>query len=203
MIYAIGNAACIFYEAKNIELSELRARSQAYLEGKNSQEAVIELIDSEIKTAFTINYNQLRQYLVAGKWKKADIETGNIILQLTSRNEEEINWYSISNLPCDDVRTINELWTDHSNGHFGFSVQKQIYLSVNRNIGDFGEIVGWRGEEGTFGGALGWKSYDWLTFKLDAPKGHLPACWLRIAPGWNGGSKIDNSLKAIWERKDW
>jgi uncharacterized protein (DUF697 family) len=203
MIYAIGNAACIFYEYKNRELSELRARSQAYLEGKNSKEAVIELIDSEIQAAFTISYNQLRQYLVAGKWKKADIETGNIILQLTSRNEEEINLTSISNLPTEDVRTINKLWTDHSNGHFGFRRQKQIYLSVNKNIGNFGERVGWRGQEGWFGGTLGWHSYDFLTFKREAPMGHLPGCWLRVAPGLNGGSKIDNSLKAILERNDW
>jgi DNA-directed RNA polymerase subunit alpha len=203
MIYAIGNAACIFYEAKNRELSELRARSQAYLEGKNSKEAVIELIDSEIQTAFTISYNQLRQYLVAGQWKKADIETGNIILQLTSPNEEEIKLTSISNLPTEDVRTINKLWTDHSNRHFGFSVQKQIYLSVNKNIGYFGERVGWRGKEGWFGGALGWHSYDFLTFKREAPRGHLPGCWLRIAPGLHGGSKIDKSLKGILERNDW
>jgi DNA-directed RNA polymerase subunit alpha len=203
MIYAIGNAACIFYEAKNIELSELRANSQAYLEGKNSKEAVIELIDSEIQASFTISYDQLWQYLRDGKWKKADIETGNIILQLTSRNEEEISLSSISNLPTEDVRTINKLWIDHSNGDFGFSVQKQIYFSLNKDIGNFGERVGWRGKEGWFGGALGWHSYDFLTFKREAPRGHLPGCWLRIVPGLHGGTKIDNSLKAILERNDW
>jgi uncharacterized protein (DUF697 family) len=206
MIYAIGNAACIFYEAKNRELSELRARSQSYLEGKNSKEAVIELIDYEIQASFTISYNQLRQHLTAGKWKDADKETGKIIRQLTIRNEEEISLTSISKLPSDDVRTINELWRGYSNGHFGFSVQKQIYLGVdvNKDIGIFGEIVGWRGKEVRLvAGTLSWNLYDLLTFNLKAPMGHLPACWLRITPGLNGGSKIDNSLKAILERNDW
>jgi hypothetical protein len=34
------------------------------------------------------------------------------------------------NFPCTDLRTIDGLWVKYSNGHFGFSVQKEIYLSV-------------------------------------------------------------------------
>ncbi|CCQ59603.1 GUN4 domain-containing protein, partial [Crocosphaera watsonii] len=32
------------------------------------------------------------------------------------------------NFPCEDLRIIDQLWVKYSNGQFGFSVQKQIYM---------------------------------------------------------------------------
>ena len=32
--------------------------------------------------------------------------------------------------PCEDLRTIDQLWVKYSNRHFGFCVQKHIYQSL-------------------------------------------------------------------------
>lgn len=34
----------------------------------------------------------------------------------------------IQNFPCQDLRNIDHLWVKYSEGRFGFSVQKKIYL---------------------------------------------------------------------------
>jgi hypothetical protein len=80
----------------------------------------------------------------------------------------------IHDFPCEDLRTINQLWLHYSNGKFGFSVQKEIYESLGgtRKYGQqvsekFGDRVGWRK-----GGK--WLEYTELTFNIVAPKAHFP-----------------------------
>lgn len=203
MIYAIGNAACVYYENYSQELSKLKDESQSYLIGKNNEEAIKDFINHEIEEAYTIDYTNLSKHLERKKWKKADKETGLIIQQITIRNEDWIDYNSILSVPTSELIAINNLWKQASNDKFGFLSQKKVYNQVNKDIGSFGERVGWRGQAGSFGGILGWKLYDLLTFKDSAPQGHLPAFWLKIVPGLTGGVKIDDSLKAILDRDDW
>ena len=40
--------------------------------------------------------------------------------------------------PCADLRVIDQLWVRYSNGRFGFSVQKQIWVEVGGKL-DFGK----------------------------------------------------------------
>jgi len=44
--------------------------------------------------------------------------------------EESLRTEDIDNFPCEDLRTIDQLWVKYSNGRFGFSVQKRIYQSL-------------------------------------------------------------------------
>ncbi|OIP78669.1 MAG: hypothetical protein AUK48_01210 [Oscillatoriales cyanobacterium CG2_30_44_21] len=54
-------------------------------------------------------------------------------------------------IPCQDLQTIDHLWMYHSNGKFGFSVQKELWLNCGGKIGvynyevfkEFGAQVGW------------------------------------------------------------
>jgi hypothetical protein len=80
----------------------------------------------------------------------------------------------IDTFPCEDLRTIDQLWVKHSNGRFGFSVQKRIYQGFggtskyDKDIWEkFGDKVGWRK-----GGD--WLYYTDITFDKKAPEGHLP-----------------------------
>ncbi|MEH2282341.1 MAG: GUN4 domain-containing protein [Nostoc sp.] len=76
-------------------------------------------------------YEQLAYYLAAGKWKEADEETDRLMLQVAGREKQGyLDLDDIRQFPCKDLRTIDQLWVQYSNGHFGFSVQKEIYLSV-------------------------------------------------------------------------
>ena len=117
-------------------------------------------------------YQKLQQLLAAGQWKEADRETARVMLQVAGR---ELDEDSINNFPCEDLRTIDQLWVKYSMSRFGFSVQKKIWLEVGGKVDNeterkLGERVGWR-KKGI------WIDYDDLTFTLQAPDGHLPGCW--------------------------
>jgi hypothetical protein len=119
-----------------------------------------------LKSERGIDYTKLRDLLAAGKWWKADDETARVMLQASRRAV----WIDIDNFPCEDLRTINELWLHYSNGKFGFSVQKKIYQSLggtnkyNAKVWQkFCQRIGW-GILRPFG----------LVYSINAPTGHLP-----------------------------
>ncbi|MFB2973831.1 GUN4 domain-containing protein [Aerosakkonema sp. BLCC-F183] len=127
-----------------------------------------EVLSVKQESKLGVDYTYLRELLAAGKWKEADLETKAVILQASGRNKEaSLQLKDIKKIGCSDIRMINQLWLEFSNGRFGFSVQKQIFLSLNGSWPDFGDRVGW-----VANGA--WLRYDRLNFSLDAPSGHLP-----------------------------
>ena len=76
-------------------------------------------------------YAQLAYYLAAGMWKEADEETLKVMLEVAGREKQGyLDLDEIGQFPCEDLGTIDQLWVNYSNGHFGFSVQKKIYLEV-------------------------------------------------------------------------
>ncbi|NEP78730.1 MAG: GUN4 domain-containing protein [Okeania sp. SIO3B3] len=132
-------------------------------------------------SASGIDYTWLRDLLAAGEWEEANKET-NIVMKKAAK-AEELNSSNLFNIPCVDLQIIDELWAKYSNGHFGFSVQKQIY-SDTRNIPlkfrkktykRFGEKVGWKLKQnwGLRGGWLS-KNLNNIIFERKAPRGHLP-----------------------------
>lgn len=126
-----------------------------------------------LKSALGVDYTDLRDLLAAGKWKEADGETRLVMLKAARREKEGyFDRESIDNFPCDDLRTIDQLWVKYSQGRFGLSVQKKIWLLVGGKVDKetekkLGDCVGWRKE-------YSWLDYDDLTFNLQAPEGHLP-----------------------------
>jgi eukaryotic-like serine/threonine-protein kinase len=127
-------------------------------------------------SAVGMDYTRLRDLLAAGKWKEADEETTRVILAVARREND--GWLSekdIYNFPCQDIRTIDQLWVTHSNGRFGFSVQRRTYQSLRgtkkfrREVWDaVGDQVGWRKDNK-------WMYYDDLIFDITAPEAHLPS----------------------------
>ncbi|MBN4005426.1 SAV_2336 N-terminal domain-related protein [Nostoc sp. LPT] len=114
------------------------------------------------------NYTQLKKLLEQRKWQEADQETARLMLQVVGREEE--GWLSLENLntfPCDALQMIDQCWLEFSQGHFGFSVQKDIWEKVGQNYDRFGVELGWKVEDR-------WLPYDDLRFDLTAPLGHLP-----------------------------
>lgn len=146
-------------------------------------------------------YQQLEQFLEAGKWKEADEETFRIMLNMGHRGKEGwLNYSSIDNFSCDDLRMIDWLWSKYSNGKFGFSVQKKIYqdLGGTRDYHSeiwsaFGEKVGWKK-----GGH--WLYYKELTFSTSAPRGHLPAIYPTKKDGKYRGDARRRGLSVLVSR---
>ncbi|PSB42962.1 serine/threonine protein kinase [filamentous cyanobacterium Phorm 6] len=130
-------------------------------------------VSVQLKSARGVDYTRLRNLLAAGKWKEADGETLKVMLKAARREKEGyLDRESIENFPCDDLRTIDQLWVKYSQGRFGFSVQKKIWLEVGGKVDydtecKLGDRCGWRK-----GGE--WLNYSNLTFNKQAPVGHLP-----------------------------
>jgi hypothetical protein len=131
----------------------------------------------ELKSAKGIDYRKLEDLLKRQQWKQADEETANVMLQ--AANLPEDGWLreeDIDNFPCEDLRTIDQLWVKYSGGRFGFSVQAKIYRELggtrqyNERVWNaFGDRVGWRVNKS-------WIYQNDVTFDLKAPLGHLPVC---------------------------
>lgn len=130
-------------------------------------------------------YAQLEEYLKTQQWKEADQETYR--LMITTVGKEEGQWFDreeLLNFPCEELRTIDSLWVKYSQGKFGFSVQKKIYVECGATLdgnypGDkiwdkFCNRVGWRKDSGGM-------FYSDLKFNPSiSPQGELPRVPLTV-----------------------
>jgi len=125
-----------------------------------------------------LDYEPLKKLLESQQWQAANEMTRSLMLKASGRGSQ--GWHTaedIQNLPCWDLKTINDLWKTASNGRFSFSVQYEIFINSGNRPGrlmapdayeHFGDLVGWR------------KDNQWIIFKqnlnysLDAPRGYLP-----------------------------
>lgn len=117
----------------------------------------------------------LAALLRSNDWSAADAETRRLLV-----DDVDIGGYvgvdadEASQIDCDLLVAIDELWTDSSDGRFGLSVQEAILADVmaqdlagNDTWRLFGRRVGWvSGRE--------WIEDDQVEYSLEAPAGHLP-----------------------------
>lgn len=151
----------------------------------------IGLDEPELLSSGGFDYHLLKELLEAEQWKRASQETTKAILLVASREKKEgFRSEDIDNFPCEDLRTINQLWLHYSKGEFGFSVQNDIYLSIQKNI--FQDLSG-RDIWNKFGEEVGWKEPGgrWILGELrsgvrsleEEPRGHWPDLDVLYAPG--------------------
>ncbi|MEM6839179.1 MAG: GUN4 domain-containing protein [Cyanobacteria bacterium P01_C01_bin.120] len=124
------------------------------------------------------DYTRLRRLLYQQQWEEADKETEYLMLSGFSTDMRPLSETTVSSLSqyCDDVRTIDQLWSRHSQGKFGFAAQYQAYAKQEQQPGDFLAAVGWL-EGISIGGATFLPRpipYRELQFDLQALDGHLP-----------------------------
>jgi serine/threonine protein kinase len=114
----------------------------------------------------------LETYLQQSKWKKADVETDNLIKELG---------YS-----CEVLTIVNNLWLEYSNNHFGYSIQINIWQNIkgNKPYDVFANQVGWKNNNEQ------WLKHDQLNFSINAPVGHLP---------WHGWQVQENETTFLRE----
>ncbi|QEI42528.1 Serine/threonine-protein kinase PknB [Dolichospermum sp. UHCC 0315A] len=187
---------------------EPEKRTPTVLEFRENLGLVINGNNQEIqlKSSCGMDYRKLRDYLAQEKWKEADEETKRVMFAVAKREKE--GWLDdehIDNFPCEDLRTIDQLWVKYSDGRFSFSVQKRIYQGFGGTRGYNSDI--WK----KFGDKVGWrKGGDWLyyidiTFDKKAPEGHLPclALW-RFLVDYGEGKKMVEWLRneVLLSRRD-
>ncbi|MFN5857107.1 MAG: GUN4 domain-containing protein [Pseudanabaenaceae cyanobacterium] len=155
-------------ERKERELSELRRQQeilrqqeQARIEEERKHKErearakkELERLEAltRLPSAKGIDYRELEQLLKTKQWRRADELTARLILKVANREKQ--GWLdedSTKNFPWKDLRTINQLWVNYSDGKFGFSVQKKLWLECDGIIGvndhhafrKFAVKVGW------------------------------------------------------------
>ena len=138
-----------------------------------------------------LDYSQLKTLLASGQFKAADRETQQVLEVWLEQQEQRTILESESEselrFSCIDLRNIDQLWLQASNGKFGFSVQKRLWQDAEQLTQEFGTRVGWYADEK-------WLQYNDLAFDVGAPVGHLPAAaW----NAWNN-AETDKDLYIHW-----
>jgi len=118
-----------------------------------------------------IDYTTLQQLLVKQDFLAADRLTLEKLCELAGPTALQRKWLyfsEVDNFPIADLQTINTLWLIHSQGKFGFSVQRELWLSLSKNWEKLWPKIGWKTGNN-------WTRYpNEFTWDLTAPKGHLP-----------------------------
>jgi hypothetical protein len=184
---AIGDRAAIefaiaFYDAigsgRDYEFAFEYARNAIDLAGIPESDTP-KFLSKEILTTTSligeggIDYTDLKNLLLARKWEEADQKTWLLLQKLVGHEDQEVfTEEEMRSLPCQDLQIIDQLWQEHSQGKFGFSKQKGIWISAGaqpnlKTVEILGDRVGWRQEQK-------WLKYPFINFSLSAPEGHLP-----------------------------
>lgn len=124
-----------------------------------------------LKSEADLDYSSLQQLLIQQKFQQADRLTLEKLCELAGSTAIQRKWIYFSEVrtfPSTDLQTIDLLWQVYSEGKFGYSVQRKLWLSVNKNWEKLWPKMGWR-KNGT------WTRYPQeFTWDLTAPVGHLP-----------------------------
>jgi len=147
-----------------------------------------------------IDCEKLRQLLELKQWKDADFETKRLLLELVHRERD--GWLQpddIKNISSQSLLVINGLWTQYSDGRFGFSVQSKIWRSLGCQSSP--EMIIQTRSEYKFGKAVHWCVNDtWLSpwdgFDYEARSvkgnlltGRLPREYIFALSGWQSYTK--------------
>jgi hypothetical protein len=166
------NFIVYFYNQGNAKAQGLAERCYRELLVKKRQG--LDFLEQQRQTSL---FNQLETHLKNRQWQEADQETVRLLLKIAGKEIDQ--WLSvedIQNFPCEDLLTIDKLWVDYSNGKFGLSVQKKVWMECGGVPGEanyevyrkFAERVGWR-HQGK------WLGYSDMTFDLQKSLvAHLP-----------------------------
>jgi hypothetical protein len=124
-----------------------------------------------LKSERQIDYRPLQQALLQQDFQKADSLTREKLCELAGEAAIQRKWLyftEVEQFPNTDLRTIDSLWWVHSEGKFGFSVQRRIWLSVGQDFGKLWPKIGWKDGNN-------WTQYPKeFIWDLSAPIGHLP-----------------------------
>lgn len=123
-------------------------------------------------SARNIDYAPLLQLLLNQKLQDADRLTLEKLCELAGDIATQRRWVyftEVEQMPEADLQTLNRLWWVHSEGKFGFTVQRQIWLNVGRNWENLWAKIAWKS-------GRTWSRYPegFIWNLAEAPQGHLP-----------------------------
>ncbi len=155
---ALGKAYQALYSRPEAKIKEFLAL--------NFPKGVVPL-DSER----AINYQPLQKLLAQQDFQAADVMTLQKMCELAGAAAVDRKWIyftEVVNLPVVDLLTLDRLWLMASEGKFGFSVQRRLWLSLGKDFTKLWGKIDWKSDNT-------WTRYPTeFTWDLSAPQGHLP-----------------------------
>ncbi len=122
-------------------------------------------------SAQSLDYRPLQIALGNQDFETADEITRDKLCELAGPGASQRQWLyftEVEKFPSLDLHTINALWWLHSNGNFGFSVQRRLWLTSGKEFTKLWPKIGWKN------GNVWTRWPNGFTWDLSAPQGHLP-----------------------------
>ncbi|WP_330481795.1 GUN4 N-terminal ARM-like repeat domain-containing protein [Tumidithrix elongata] len=184
-------------QAANIEVSYIDGKAYQTLVQADSSKAIALLQTYfpkgllPIQSESGVDFEPLQTMLAKQDFQAADRITSEKMRELAGSAAVERGWlyFTDVNLISDtDLKILNNLWQVYSEGKFGFSVQRKIWLSLGKNWEKLWLQIGWK-KDGSFT-----RYPDAFTWNLSAPKGHLPL---------SNQIRGNKTMQMIFGRKVW
>ena len=126
-------------------------------------------------------FKKLDYLMGKNKWKEADKTNFQFMLKI-GNSKGILKLEAIKNFSCPDLKKLDDLWIRKSQGHFGYSVQKKIYLEEHNSYNidwKTGKIRGWKSKNYyKFLSDIGQDKPSQVTFDMKkAQHGELPIAW--------------------------
>ena len=159
-----------------------------------------ELRNTKEDLEMEISSADLDEYLYNRQWLKADEETVWILYQLMILGNYR-DWDALlKNMPVDIFTALNHLWVEYSGGHFGFSVQKDIWVSLGGS--STANQATWKAFRTEVGWYLsnedGWLPCSEIDFDLEKTKrGSLPTLWA-VKTNFSTGAGAGFRRQSAW-----
>lgn len=166
-------------------LSKRRGQAPSWLDGKAYQ--ILLQLNAEDGQAFlsehfpdgllavdaslTVDVAPIQALLANQQFEEADRLTLKKMCELAGATAVQRGWLyfsEVNNFPVAELRIIDQLWNIYSEGKFGFSVQRELWLTLGQDWDRLWPKIGWRSGNT-------WTRYpNEFIWNLSAPKGHLP-----------------------------
>jgi hypothetical protein len=124
-----------------------------------------------LRSSMGVDYTSLQQLLAKQDFQAADKLNNQKLCELAGADAVGRKWIyftEVEQLPSIDLQTIDTLWQIHSEGKFGFSIQREIWLGSSKDWSKLWSKIAWKSGNN-------WTRYPGaFTWDLTAPRGHLP-----------------------------
>jgi len=133
----VSSGFWLFTRNSAFDLSKLgnsTSNNSSLLSGSNSSQlsgskSSIDLSSVPLTSTKGVDYTALRYALQEHNWKQANEDTTEALLKAfgpNSDNTGHVDPQEAANPPCQDIKTVDQLWSKASDGYLGFTAQRQI-----------------------------------------------------------------------------
>jgi hypothetical protein len=157
--------------AAELERQRLEAEAE-----KEALRARLEAQEQALEDSTLGEYRELKEALAKHKWHEADQLTKALLLrEVEASKEGKLDATSAARLPESKLAIVDTLWSRYSQGHFGLTIQQQIYQECQQDAHSFAYHTGWLTYQRTHSSYVTPQYFTVMRYSLRSPAGHLPA----------------------------